>query len=270
MSSFLYCLNASTIRPTPLMDKIRIAGEVGYSAIELWHDEIEAFVASGRSLSDIKKALSDAGLALPTTIYLRGWCDTTGAEHAAGLEECKRRLQQAADLGAVHAIASPAGGQVDVALAARNYRELVELGLSFGVKPAMEYLGFVEQINTIESALEIMTLSGHPQATIIVDPFHNFRGGGSFSSLSKLRGDQVAISHFNDTPASPPRLEQHDHSRVLPGEGHLVLKEWISLLKQIGYRSWLSLELFNEALWAQDPKDVAARGLETMRAVAEA
>jgi sugar phosphate isomerase/epimerase len=41
------------------------------------------------------------------------------------------------------------------------------------------------------------------------------------------------------------------------------------LLKQIGYKGWLSLELFNEALWAQDAKQVAARGLETMRAVVE-
>jgi 2-keto-myo-inositol isomerase len=269
MAPFLYCLNASTIRPTPILDKIRIAGEVGYSAIELWHDEIEAFVASGRPLSDLKKGLADAGLTLPTTIYLRGWCDTTGVDHARGLDECKRRLQDAAELGAIHSIASPAGGHVDVALAAQNYRELVDLGLSFGVKPAMEYLGFVEQINTIESALEIMDGSRHPQATIIVDPFHNFRGGGDFESLAKLRGDQIAISHFNDTPASPPRLEQHDHSRVLPGEGHLNLKQWIALLKRIGYNRWLSLELFNEQLWALDPKEVARRGLETMRAVAE-
>ena len=269
MPSFQYCLNASTIRPTPILDKIRIAGDVGYSAIELWHDDIEAFIAAGGQLADIKKGLSDAGLSLPTTIYLRGWCDTTGAEHTAGLDECKRRLEQAAALGAVHATASPAGGRVDVALAARNYHELVELGLSFGVKPAMEYLGFVEQINTIESALEIMTLSGHPQATIIVDPFHNFRGGGAFKSLAKLKGSQIAISHFNDTPASPPREEQHDHSRVMPGEGHLDLKQWVGLLQQIGYDRWLSLELFREDLWALDPRDVARRGLEAMRAIVE-
>ena len=199
MPAFQYCLNTSTIRPTPLMDKIRFAGETGYSAIELWHDDIEAYLISGGKLSDIRKALDDHRLQLPTTIYLRGWCDTTGQEHTTGLDECKRRLEHAAALGAIYSIASPAGGHVDVALAARNYAELLTLGLSFGVKPAMEYLGFVDQINSIESALEIMTLSKHPEATIIVDPFHNFRGGGEFSSLSLLRGDQIAISHFNDT-----------------------------------------------------------------------
>ena len=269
MSTFKYCLNTSTIRPTALLDKIRIAGEVGYAAIELWHDDIESYVASGGKLTDIKKALDDQRLELPTTIYLRGWCDTTGPEHSAGLDECKRRLEAAASLGAIYSIASPAGGSVDVALAARNYAELIELGLSFGVKPAMEYLGFVDQINTIESALEIMNLSKRPEATIIVDPFHNFRGGGSFSSLSLLKGDQIAISHFNDSPASPPRLEQHDHSRVLPGQGHLDIRQWITLLKQVGYNRWLSLELFREDLWARDPKEVARIGLESMKAIAE-
>ena len=268
--SFQYCLNASTIRPTPILDKIRIAGEIGYSAIELWHDDIEAHVASGGTLADIKKSLADAGLALPTTIYLAGWCDTTGAEHEAALEPIKRRMAASAELGSAHIISCPAMGKVDVALAARNYRELVDLGFSFGVKAAMEYLGFVEQINTIESALEIMTLSDHPQATIIIDPFHNFRGGGAFSSISKLRGDQIAISHFNDTPASPPRMEQHDHSRVLPGKGHLNLKEWCGLLKQVGYNGYLSLELFREDLWSRDPREVAKIGLESMRVAAEA
>jgi 2-keto-myo-inositol isomerase len=269
MTAFQYCLNASTIRPTPILDKIRIAGETGYSAIELWHDDIEAYVAAGGKLSDLRKALDDQRLELPTTIYLAGWCDTTGSEHAKALDDCKRRLADAATLGAIYSIASPAGGKVDVALAGRNYAELLNLGISLGVKPAFEYLGFVEQINTIESALEIITLSKHPQATVIVDPFHNFRGGGSFESLSLLRGDQIAISHFNDTPASPPRLEQHDHSRVLPGQGHLDLKRWIKLLKQQGYTRWLSLELFREDLWARDPKEVARIGLDSMRAIAE-
>lgn len=267
--SFQYSLNASTIRPTPILDKIRIAGEVGYAAIELWHDDIESYVATGGKLTDIRKALADAGLALPTTIYLPGWCDTTGPKHEAALELVKRRMVVSAELGSAHIISCPALGKVDVALAARNYRELVELGLSFGVKASMEYLGFVEQINTIEAALEIMTLSGHPQATIIIDPFHNFRGGGAFSSISKLRGEQIAISHFNDTPAFPPRLEQHDHSRVLPGEGHLDLREWCDRLKQVGYSGYLSLELFREDLWARDPREVAQLGLEKMRATVE-
>jgi sugar phosphate isomerase/epimerase len=269
MPSFRYCLNASTIRPTPLLEKIRIASEAGYEGIELWHDEIDAHLAAGGLLSDIQQALRAFGLAVPTTIYLRDWCDTTQSAHETALEECRRRMDIAAALGAPHCIASPAAGAVDVALAGRNYRELLELGMQHGVKPSMEYLGFVEQLNTLESALEILHIAGHPAGTVIIDPFHAFRGGGAFESLAKLRPEQIAISHFNDTPAAPPREQQHDRDRVMPGEGHLDLARWIRLLKQIDYSGWLSLELFNETLWQVDPREVARIGLEKMRAIAE-
>ena len=110
----------------------------------------------------------------------------------------------------------------------------------------MEFLGFVEQINTIEAALTVMEKSGHPDATTVLDPFHVFRGGGSIYLIGKLMPRQIAISHFNDTPAEPPREQQHDGDRVLPGYGHLDLKHYLSLLEQIGYDGYLSLELFSE------------------------
>ena len=34
------CLNTSTIKPQPLMEKIRLAGEVGYDGIELWINDL--------------------------------------------------------------------------------------------------------------------------------------------------------------------------------------------------------------------------------------
>jgi 2-keto-myo-inositol isomerase len=55
----------------------------------------------------------------------------------------------------------------------------------------------------------------------------------------------------------------------MPGQGHLDLRRMLKLLKQVGYNRWLSLELFREDLWAQDPRTVARQGLEAMRAVVE-
>ena len=260
-----YCLNASTIRPTPLLDKIRIAGEVGYGAIELWHDDLDAHIAKGGKLADVKSALTDQGLVVPTTIYLAGWFDATPETYPVALEECKRRMGQAAELGAPYIIASPAAGEADYALGAVRYGELLEIGATMGVKPSMEFLGFVDQFTTIEDALDIMTRCGHPDATTILDPFHVFRGDGDMESILKLKSGQVAISHFNDTPDTPSREEQHDHNRVMPGEGHLDLARYCALLREIGYDGWLSLELFNEKHWAENPDEVARLGLEKLR-----
>ena len=63
MSQFTLALNTSTIRPASLMDKIRIAGETGYEAIELWNDDLTAYEEQHGSLADVKRALDDYGLA---------------------------------------------------------------------------------------------------------------------------------------------------------------------------------------------------------------
>lgn len=269
MPALQYCLNSSTIKPAPILDKIRIAADVGYSAIELWHDDIDAYLNRGGKIGDIRKAVADAGLAVPTTIYVKGWFETTGHQRTAVLDECKRRFAQAAEVGAIHVISGPPPHNADRRLGAKHYAELLEIGRQFKVKPAMEYLGFVDDICTIEAALEIMDNSQHADATIVHDPFHIFRGGGSVESIAQTPGNRIAICHFNDAPAEKPREKQHDPDRVMPGDGHLDLQRLVTLLKQVGYDRWLSLELFREDLWAQDPREVARIGLEKMRAVVE-
>lgn len=269
MARFGYCLNSSTIRPAPILKKIEVAAAAGYGAIELWHDDIDLYLQSGGTLRDLRKAIDDSGLAIPTTIYIKGWFQPAGEEHRQAMDEIKRRLEQSAAVGSQHIIAGPPAGKADRELGAKHYHELLELGRQFGVKPAMEYLGFVDDINTIEDALEIMRKSGHPDATIVIDPFHCFRGGGSIESIAKLTSNQIAISHFNDSPASPPRETQHDADRVMPGDGIVDLKRYCELLSATGYNRWLSLELFREDLWQQDPLSVAKRGIEKMRAFVE-
>ena len=269
MSKLQYCLNASTIRPTPLLEKIRIAAETGYAAIELWHDEIEQYVATGGTLPDLRKQVEDSGLSIPTTIYLADWFDADAESYPQVLDTCKRRMQDAATLGATYVIASPPAGQADYDLGAARYRELLEAGESIGVQPSMEFLGFVGQLKTIEDALDVMKRSGRPDATTILDPFHVFRGGGSVESIANLAADQIAISHFNDVPAEPPREQQHDPDRVMPGDGTFDLHRYLELLLDTGYEGFLSLELFREDLWKQDPREVAREGLEKMQQIVE-
>lgn len=269
MPGFRYSLNSSTIKPTPILDKIRIAAQAGYEGIELWHDDIDRHLQGGGTLTEIRRAVDDHGLTVPTTIMLKGWCEPDGPQYREGIAECRRRLEQAAAVGARHAVAGPPHGKVDFELAAQRYGELLDLGLSLGVRPAMEYLGFAQDVNSIADALRIMRESGHPEATIVLDPFHDFRGGAGSEGIAELRPEQIAVCHFDDAPAHPPASEQRDPDRVLPGEGVIPLGRFVSLLRQIGYDRWISLELFREDLWQRDPLEVARLGLDRMRAVCE-
>lgn len=267
MPEFAYCLNTSTIRPTPLLDKVRIAGEAGYSCVEPWVDEVDAYLAGGGTLAELRSALADAGLSVASMIALFGWIDAEGEAYPLALDDCRRRMDQAAALGSPFIVASPPDGLVDLTRAALRYGELLRLGREAGVRPAMEFLGFVAAIKDVASALAIADGSGDPDASIVADVYHLIRGGGSIDDLDSIRGDRLAIFHINDLPATPDPLVQTDADRVLPGDGVVDLPRVVANLRSIGYRGPLSLELFNPTLWAADPLDVARRGLDRVRAL---
>jgi len=38
--TYALCLNTSTIKPQPLLEKVRLAAEAGFDGIELWINDI--------------------------------------------------------------------------------------------------------------------------------------------------------------------------------------------------------------------------------------
>lgn len=269
MSEFLYCLNTSTIRPTPLLEKIAFAGKAGYQAIEPWNDEVTAYVEQGGSMAELRRALADAGLAVVSVIALHSWVTTQGAQYDQALEECRRRMAQAVELGSPYIVASPPHEVVDLSHAARRFAELLEIGRQIGVEPSMEFLGFVDGINNVSSAWTIATESGTAAATVVADVFHMIRGGGSVDDLLTLPGDRIACFHMNDLPGDPDPRTQTDADRVMLGAGIADLPRVIANLRSIGYRGPLSLELFNRELWSRDPLTVIREGLDRMRGLVE-
>lgn len=269
MSEFLYCLNTSTIRPTPLLDKIRIASQAGFQGIEPWNDEIDDFLKTGGTMIELKTALAGAGLKVVSVIALHSWVTTRGDDYVRAMDECRRRMDQAAFLESPYIVASPPQEHVDLVHAGKRYGELLTLGRQAGVKPSMEFLGFVEGIKSVASAWAVAAGSRDDDATIVADVFHMMRGGGSIDDLRDLPGDKMAIFHINDLPPAPVPTMQTDHDRVMVGDGIADLPRVLANLRAIGYHGPLSLELFNKSLWAADPVEVVKTGFERVRALVE-
>ena len=261
MAEFQLCFNTSTIRPAGLMDKIQAVSQAGWEAIELWLDDVQEHCRSGGTVRDVVKALSDAGLALPSVIALKFWSGTEGAEHAEAMEEIKRRLALAAELGAPSVVVTPTRERESVAETGRRYGELLAMGDQFGVKPAFEFIGFFEQYNNITIALEAMQATGRDDSTMVVDAFHIFRGEGDMSDVKHVPGDRISIVHIDDAPEEPTRTTQGDNHRVMPGDGIIDLPAFFDLLREQRYRGAISLELFNETYWARDPHEVTREGM---------
>lgn len=266
MSDFLYCLNTSTIQPTPLLTKIAAASKAGFQAIEPWNDEIDAYLRDGGTMRALKAAIDDAGLKVVSMIALFDWIDPSPE---ARDRNC-RRMEQAAVLESPYIVASPPSEVVNLTRAANCYAELLALGRQFGVKPSMEFLGFVSGVKSMAAAWAIAMATRDEDATVVGDVFHMLRGGSTVDDLLMISGEQMSIFHINDVPAGIPVTQQTDNDRVMLGEGVADLARVIANLRSIGYGGPLSLELFNKELWAKDPLEVAKIGIERLKFRVEA
>jgi len=116
----------------------------------------------------------------------------------------------------------------------------------------------------------VATGAGHPNACVLPDFYHIYKGGNDFASLGMIEASRMHCFHINDYPADPPRESIGDKHRVFPGDGVCPLPEIIRKLIAHGFQGTFSLELFNPEYWERDPLDVASEGLEKSRAVVAA
>ena len=137
----------------------------------------------------LKRALADAGLKVVSVIALHGWITADGAEHERVLDECRRRMAQAVELGSPYIVASPPQEVVDSEpLPSTGSPSCSRSATQLGVIPSMEFLGFVDGIKNVASAWAIASGTGDPRATVVADVFHMIRGGGSVDDLLTLDG----------------------------------------------------------------------------------
>ena len=272
---FRYCLNTATLmgHKLPLDQEVELAAKAGYSGIEPWTRNVTPYVQAGKALKDLAKRIADLGLSVESAIGFASWAAEDERQRTAGLETMKREMELVAQLGGKRIAAPPAGINrtpgVDLRKVAERYRAVLELGRKMGVVPQLEIWGSAQTLGTVAEAAFVAVAADHPDACLLLDAFHMYKGGSGFNGLKLLSGAALHVFHLNDYPAEPPRETITDAQRVYPGDGVAPLPSVLRDLYATGFRGALSLELFNPEYWKQDPQTVARTGLEKLRAVTE-
>lgn len=270
-----YCLNTSTIRgqKVGLEREVEIAAKAGYNAIEPWMGTIGDFVKGGGSLKDLGKKIRDLGLVVESAIGFARWIVDNDEERMKGLEEAKRDMDWLQQLGGKRIAAPPVGahdkGPVDLMKAATRFRDLCEIGRQFGIVPECEVWGFSKCLSRLGETAFVAIESAHPDACILPDIYHLYKGGSDFSGLKLLSSSAVQVFHVNDYPADFPRASIADKDRVYPGDGVAPMTEILRSVIRPERPIVLSLELFNPEYWKQDAQQVANTGLEKMKTVVQ-
>ena len=267
---FKTCLNTSTLRgyQLPLSQLVSIAHQAGFDAIEPWISELEAHQKSGGSLEELGAQIRDLGLTVQGAIGFAPWI--LGAND--GFEQARRDMELVARIGG-KLIAAPPMGAVEISdfalqTIAERYAKLCEIGREIGVRSLVEVWGFSKTLSRLGDATWVAVESGAPNAGVLADVYHLYKGGSPIQGLRQLNAHSLPLFHVNDYPAIAP-ANIGDADRVWPGDGVAPLRETFELLRAIGFDGYLSLELFNPHYWQDDALQTAKIGREKLRAAIE-
>ena len=265
-------LNVSTIRTykLPVDKQIEVCGKAGFDGIELWVSDIEAYREKGGNLTDLAKRLKDNNLVLENIIGFAQWASDDQSRRDAGFQQMQREMEMTASLGGKF-IAAPLSGVNRLESSLDDYAErflrVIEAGKSQGITPLLELWGS-GALSKLADAVHIIIATGHPDANLLLDFYHLFRGNNSFDSLNLINVAQLPVFHINDYPSTPPREKLRDSDRVYPGDGICPFNRIIPLMQKGGFKGSFSVELFNEGYCKDNTvEQVLATTLEKTRKV---
>jgi 2-keto-myo-inositol isomerase len=243
------CLNTMTCRPygLPLPDVARLAAKAGFTAVELWMDEIEAYRQAGGQLADLRNLFADLGLAMSNIITFPNWLADDPPVHEPALEAIQREMRVVRALGARTMTAPPVGvpdgTDLDLDAIAERFRILCTIGAEHGVMPLLEPWASSPVLGLVQ-ALYVTAACDHGNAGLLLDVYHLHKAGSDFAGLRRLNGAAMPVFHINDYPAEPPREQLRVQHRLMPGDGVAPLRSIVQSLSESGFRGDLSLELF--------------------------
>lgn len=253
--------NGATTQTADLATDVRIAGQAGYDVIELRDDKLDQFLTKG-SLDDVRRMLREAGVAVWTINAI----SRVGVDGAAGTERavarCRQlsRSAQAIECPWVLVVPGPTEGRTDVQVMSDTVATLgkmADAAAEFGISVAFEFMGFPwAAVRDVAGAWAVVQETNRPNLGIIVDTAHFYAGGSTLESIKQVDPKRLVVLHINDVE-DVPKPDITDGHRLYPGEGVIPLQDILGAVRATGWDGVLSVELFREEYWRQDPLAVA-------------
>ena len=132
----------------------------------------------------------------------------------------------------------------------------------------MEFLPW-SGIPDAATAYDLVRRTGCANATVLLDTWHWFRGGGSLEDLRAIPGERIGSTQFNDAPVQSWEnlVDETLEARLNPGEGDMPLVEVVRVLDEIGCRAPIGVEVFNNRHASMAPAEVGRDTASAMRRV---
>ena len=270
-------LNTATVKHATLAEAVDAAAAAGLGAVGLWRHQVQEHGAEKAA-----RIVSDAGLRVSS--LCRGGFLTAAddAGIAAALDDNKRAIEETAGVGTrelvfvvggLPALSEPgqgprpdAGpGDRDVVAArarvADRIAELAPFAAEHDVRIVLEALHpmFAADravISTLGQALDLAAPFAPGTVGVVVDTYHVWWDPDLRSSIARA-GAEGRIAGYQVCDWNLPLAADPLNSRGHVGDGYIdfpTISRWVA---ETGFAGDVETEIFNEAIWADDPRATA-------------
>lgn len=259
-----FSINQMTVKQLSMPELVEECGRLGIGSVGLWREPVQSY-----GLEATAELVRDAGLTV-TTLCRGGFLTAIEpGERAKALDDNRLAVDEAATLGTdVLVLVSgglPAGSRDLHGARERIADALGELGPyaeERGVKLAIEplhpmYAADRCVVSTLAQALDLAERFPAHQVGVTVDTYHIWWDDTAPAQIARA-GAGGRIHTFQLADWTTPLPEGVLNGRGQIGDGAIDMREWKGYVEAAGYDGAIEVELFNDALWARDGREVLA------------
>ncbi|WP_326668191.1 sugar phosphate isomerase/epimerase family protein [Streptomyces canus] len=263
-----FSINQMTVKQLSLPELVDACRELGIGNVGLWREPVQSY-----GVEETAKLVRDAGLTV-TTLCRGGFFTAIDPdERAAALDDNRRAVDEAATLG-TDTLVLVSGGLPAGSKDLHGARERIADALSFlgpyaeehGVRLAIEplhpmYASDRCVVSTLTQALDLAERFPAQQVGVTVDTYHIWWDDNAPAQIARA-GVGGRIHTFQLADWTTPLPEGVLNGRGQIGDGSIDMREWQRYVEAAGYTGAIEVELFNDALWARDGREVLAETAE--------
>lgn len=263
-----FSINQMTVKQLSLPELVDACRESGIGNVGLWREPVQSY-----GVEETAKLVRDAGLTVTTLCRGGFFTAIDPGERAAALDDNRRAVDEAATLGTDTLVlvsgGLPAGSKDLHGARERIADALAVLGPyaeEHGVKLAIEplhpmYASDRCVVSTLTQALDLAERFPAQQVGVTVDTYHIWWDDNAPAQIARA-GAGGRIHTFQLADWTTPLPEGVLNGRGQIGDGSIDMREWQRYVEAAGYTGAIEVELFNDALWARDGREVLAETAE--------
>lgn len=262
-----FSINQMTVKQLSLPELVKGCADLGIAGVGLWREPVREYGVSAAAA-----LVREAGLTVTTLCRGGFFTAIDAAERAAALEDNRRAIDEAAELGTDTLVLVSGGlpaGSRDLAGARERIAEaLAELGpygAERGVRLAIEplhpmYAADRCVVSSLDQALDLAERFPAEQVGVVVDTYHLWWDDRVADGIARAgAGGRIHSFQLADWVTPLPAGVLNGRGQI--GDGSVDMRWFADRVTEAGYTGWTEVELFNDVLWSRDGQVVLAETL---------